>query len=180
VSAVDDLNFTIENVVNHTYTAVGKVRFFGPQESQHLITLGEHTLAPGETASFSVPAVELPIRSETSSMRAQPEIILKRVNSLGQPTEEKRLVPPIYYQHVAGTDFAKVEIFDEATLISHKGGRLSWGDGETVAVGDLLGYTKDGDLMIPIHAGQGEGGLVRNEQGEVIGYRLGAKLGTSQ
>ena len=119
------------------------------------------------------------MRSETSAMQAQPEILLKRYHPITGWGQEKRLVPPIYYRHVEGTNFTRIELFDEATLISQREGKLSWGAGESVSPGDLLGYGRSGGTMAPIYAGQGEKGKLYNRNGELVGYRLGSRLGAN-
>jgi hypothetical protein len=148
--------------------------YFGPQGTAEHTALGERVLAAGDAASFSIAASALPIRSETSAMQAQPEIVLERVNSRGEVTEEQKLVPPIYYRHVPGAGFGQIEVFDEATLISERGGKLAWGSGETLSLGDLLGYVNGS----PVLAGQGDNAKMYNERGEVVGYTLGTRLGS--
>ncbi len=176
LTTVDSLRFSVENTINHAYLAVGKIRYYGPQGTEWNATLGQHYLTPGQSATFSIPANTLPIQSETSVIQAQPEIILKRADVMWELTDdEKRLVPPIFYQHVAGTGFGQIQLFDEATLISEKDGKMDWGTGETVSPGDLLGYITG----TPIHAGQGEQAKLYNELGEVIGYKLGRRRGSA-
>ena len=173
ISTVSGIRFGIENVESVPYTVEAKMRLYGPYGIEKIHELGEQTLAPDEDASFFVTATALSLRSETSAMQAQPEIILKRVNMLGQLVEEKRLFPPIYFQHVTGTNYRQIELFDQATLSSQRGGKVAWGPGESVLPGDILGY----DSGNPILAGQDARSEILNELGEVVGYRLGTKLG---
>jgi len=149
-----------------------KMNFFGPQGATWTWFMGTRTVDPDGSATFFVAGKDIPMRSETSAMQAQPEITINREGA----NDETRTAPPIYFMHIAGTNFSQIELFDEQTLISQRDGKLAWGTGATVSPGDLLGYVGDSETREPIIAGEGESSRIYNDLGEVVGYRLGSRL----
>ena len=172
ITSADGLSFAVENMEYKAYAVSLKMNFFGPQGATWTWFMGTRTVDPDGSATFFVAGKDIPMRSETSAMQAQPEITINREGA----NDETRTAPPIYFMHIAGTNFSQIELFDEQTLISQRDGKLAWGTGATVSPGDLLGYVGDSETREPIIAGEGESSRIYNDLGEVVGYRLGSRL----
>ncbi len=175
VTVTGGIRLGIENMTETPFVVSARMKFFGPYGATFTTFLGSRSLSPDASAIFNVTGVNLPMRSETSAMQAQPELVINRASDEGS---EIRTLPPIYFKHVPGTNFTQIELFDERTLIAQRGGKLAWGTSEQgVQPGEILGYVGDSETRQPIVAGQDERSEIYNELGEVVGYRLGSKLG---
>jgi hypothetical protein len=141
--------------------------------------VGDGTLGPGETASYSIPANELPMRSSTVvgtlSVR-----IRRTVSMPGGPREVMSDLADRYYLHTEG--FESVRAYSEAALREERDGviaSLPTPASETAesTAADVVGDAWDGAGYAD--KAKGESGLfLRDKDGNVYGIITEMRFGS--
>jgi hypothetical protein len=172
-TATTTLTFDVTNVSAEEISfsvAVVATSVIGDAKS----ALGEATLAPGEVASYSLSATELPVRSD----KVVSQLFAALTRSVATPDGSRDvtiLSAGRFYRHDAS--LGQVRAYDERSLHDELGGvtsQLSMGGAKTLGAlaNTSLGQVADGDGGFASVSADESGAILRNEDGQIVGCRL--------
>jgi hypothetical protein len=136
------LALTVTNVSSQMVEMQISIEFAGLINKIENTDLGKHYLAEGESIDLNVAAKDFPVQCPKGACQARAEVIVFYANESDEVKEIEYPSGTIYYRH--DSNYSKVALFTEETLIEKLNGNLSGKDGDhKLEKGEALGRVKN-------------------------------------